>query len=67
MVKYEGRSGKEADLEQFSEAINIIRYPQFNTQKPQQDPFLLFIELFLFQSDDATWTQCLKWQWQWLS
>ena len=34
MVKYEGRSGKEADLEQFSEAINIIRYPQFNTQEP---------------------------------
>ena len=34
MVKYEGRSGKEADLEQFSEAINIIRYPQFNTKEP---------------------------------
>ena len=25
MVKYEGRQGKEKDLEQFSEAINIIR------------------------------------------
>ena len=25
------------------------------------------IVLFLFQSDDATWTQCPKWQWQWLS
>ena len=26
MVKYEGRQGKEQDLEQFSEAINIIRF-----------------------------------------
>ena len=25
MVKYEGRQGKEKDLEQFAEAINIIR------------------------------------------
>ena len=25
IVKYEGRQGKEQDLEQFSEAINIIR------------------------------------------
>ena len=25
MVKYEGRQGEEQDLEQFSEAINIIR------------------------------------------
>ena len=63
MVKYEGRSGKEADLEQFSEAINIIRYPQFNTQEPTNR--IHFIELFHFQSDDATWTQCLKWRWRW--
>ena len=31
MVKYEGRSGKEADLEQFSEAINIIRRRHLDT------------------------------------
>ena len=34
MVKYEGRPGKEQDLEQFSEAINIIRFhPGWETKK----------------------------------
>jgi len=31
MVKYEGRQGKEKDLEQFSEAINIIRRRHLDT------------------------------------
>merc|ERR1719357_2146065 len=31
MVKYEGRQGKEQDLEQFSEAINIIRRRHLDT------------------------------------
>ena len=46
MVKYEGRSGKEADLEQFSEAINIIRYPQFNTQEPNRIQFYSSLNYF---------------------
>ena len=58
MVKYEGTQGKEKDLEQFSEAINIIRlYTRRRIIRPSY--------IFLFQSDDVIWTQCPKWRWQW--
>ena len=60
MVKYEGTQGKEKDLEQFSEAINIIRlYTRRRIIRPSY--------IFLFQSDDVIWTQCPKWRWQWWS
>ena len=46
MVKYEGRQGKEQDLEQFSEAINIIRFhPGWETKKKRCGMWILKIPL----------------------
>ena len=61
-IRERGRSGAVFGSHQHHQ-VSTVQHQRTH----QQDPFLLFIELILFQSDGATWTQCPKWQWQWLS